>query len=415
MNKYFKLNSYCNFIREKNNSCLYNLVTGDMISIDIMNVEMLSNSEDNIPLDKIHNLNMDFYKQLYDMQMGKFYEKPVYIEKMHKGLTPLLKTVIKENINIKNLFIELGIECNLDCKFCIKDDNTLFRKTGCKRWKVSNVKLDINQWKQIVSQAYKLGCTAISFIGGEPFLYIDDIKEIIKYAKLLGINNFVIYTNGTILNDDIVNFILKYSIDLKIQILSSNEINYEKICGIEGIYKKILNNLKTITAKSVNYSLVFLINRLNENEVEDVISYYTSYTKNINIEYIYPKPNNEFFSLKYSNLIYNKKKQFIKPKLDEFSYLKDNHNCYGNQIAITCNGDVLPCIMSRNLSLGNLIHNEKLAHTLNNSNYEYLKHLNKDKIDKCKECSYRFGCLDCRAIEMSASKKINGLEYCDMS
>jgi radical SAM protein with 4Fe4S-binding SPASM domain len=111
--------------------------------------------------------------------------------------------------------------------------------------------------------------------------------------------------------------------------------------------------------------------------------------------------------------MYDKKRVLRKVDLAIFCYNVKYHNCYGNGIAITAEGNVLPCIMSRPLTLGN-VKDQKIVSILANSKYEYYQRLTKDTIQGCKECAYRYGCFDCRALEMSATDNIGGLEYCSL-
>ena len=64
--------------------------------------------------------------------------------------------------------------------------------------------------------------------------------------------------------------------------------------------------------------------------------------------------------------MYDKKRVLRKVDLAIFCYNVKYHNCYGNGIAITAEGNVLPCIMSRPLTLGNVKHQEivSISHRL---------------------------------------------------
>jgi radical SAM protein with 4Fe4S-binding SPASM domain len=68
--------------------------------------------------------------------------------------------------------------------------------------------------------------------------------------------------------------------------------------------------------------------------------------------------------------------------------------------------------MTRNLVLGN-VKDDTIVNILRNSDYEVYKKLTKDNVEKCKDCEFRFGCLDCRAVEMDATGKLHGLEFCN--
>jgi SPASM domain peptide maturase of grasp-with-spasm system len=47
-------------------------------------------------------------------------------------------------------------------------------------------------------------------------------------------------------------------------------------------------------------------------------------------------------------------------------------------------------------SYGNIV-NTNLADVINNSNFTQVWTLNKDKINVCKDCEFRYVCTDCRA------------------
>lgn len=69
--------------------------------------------------------------------------------------------------------------------------------------------------------------------------------------------------------------------------------------------------------------------------------------------------------------------------------------------------------MSRKLNLENIFNN-KLYEILDDR-YNDIIHLNKSKIKKCKDCSYRYGCFECRALEISATDELDGIEYCELT
>lgn len=79
---------------------------------------------------------------------------------------------------MKEIVIYLGSKCNMNCAYCHRESS--FHESN-----VSNKLLDL------VSQE---PCK-ISFKGGEPLLYIDEIKKVVNASPF---SNFVITTNGTL-------------------------------------------------------------------------------------------------------------------------------------------------------------------------------------------------------------------------
>ena len=51
--------------------------------------------------------------------------------------------------------------CNLDCRYCFVDVNTIHKDD-----------LDLDGWKKVIFDLRQRGCQAITFMGGEPLLFI---------------------------------------------------------------------------------------------------------------------------------------------------------------------------------------------------------------------------------------------------
>lgn len=67
--------------------------------------------------------------------------------------------------------------------------------------------------------------------------------------------------------------------------------------------------------------------------------------------------------------------------------------------------------MSRKLCLGNT-QTLKLYEALAKSENLGYSSLCKDKIESGKSCHRRYGCSECRALEMSATGSISGMKFC---
>lgn len=417
MNNFFRLNSYCYLIDGEKNGCIYNIIDGKMIIINKDIYEMLVLCEKNMRLKDVLNVNYNLLDKLQDMDIGCYHEKPVYIDKLAVGIPQEIEKSLPGNHEIPTVFIELDNTCNLNCIFCKKDDNTLFRRTGCKRWSLGGRALDLEMWKSIIIQVSRLSCKHLVFIGGEPFLHYEFLKELCIHAFDQGIEKITIYTNGSILDESILEFLKKYDIALHVQILGYGNETYETITGISSLGSKVFNNVKKMAVENINYTLTYLVNRFNEDEIETAFKEYSNFTKinKIRTEFIYPVPDNIFYSKKYRNSMYDKKKDLsrVSMSINSFCSTKKLHNCYSYQIGITAAGDVLPCIMSRKFILGNVREND-MAKILRSSNYEYYRNLNKDAIEKCKFCALKYGCFDCRALEFSATENPCGMEYCNI-
>ena len=105
------------------------------------------------------------------------------------------------------------------------------------------------------------------------------------------------------------------------------------------------------------------------------------------------------FSLLSDSLIKKQlitKKTFKKPIRKNFSArLASGHNCFRNKIYISADMTIYPCVMERRFKHGVVSPNAgiKLMDSIRN--------LNKNRIEECRLCEYRYACFDCRPNSLS--------------
>jgi molybdenum cofactor biosynthesis enzyme MoaA len=85
------------------------------------------------------------------------------------------------------LIIQLTDHCNASCPQCGMRRNAPFRRTL----------LSLDDVRRIIDHAARSGITSLSFTGGEPFLFPDELITLIRYAGEAGIRYVRTGTNGT--------------------------------------------------------------------------------------------------------------------------------------------------------------------------------------------------------------------------
>lgn len=104
-----------------------------------------------------------------------------------KSIFLSLLSAIKNGHANPQLVIQYTTYCNATCPQCG------MRKTN----KINRVVLEKDYVKQVIDFAVsKWNIQFLSFTGGEPFLFVDDIIELIKYANSMGIRYVRTGTNG---------------------------------------------------------------------------------------------------------------------------------------------------------------------------------------------------------------------------
>ena len=88
-----------------------------------------------------------------------------------------------KGLNVDNLIIEVGRKCNLKCAHCLRGD-------------AEDVTVDVSTVKKFLKEFEYI--STITFSGGEPTLYEDEICEIIDFIlqEKIEIGNFYVASNG---------------------------------------------------------------------------------------------------------------------------------------------------------------------------------------------------------------------------
>ena len=141
----------------------------------------------------------------------------------------LVKSAMEQKTPLLGHF-ELSARCNLDCKMCYvhtQDNAAALRK-----------ELSTEQWKRIFDEAYDCEMLYANLSGGE-CLIRKDFKEL--YLHLWNKNVYIsVFTNGTLINADYVEFFKTYPPDMiQISLYGSSEEAYMNLTGHKGFEKAV--------------------------------------------------------------------------------------------------------------------------------------------------------------------------------
>jgi len=232
-------------------------------------------------------------------------------------------------------------ECNCDCKYCYEKD-----KSSIYTW--SEVKTYLNNIiKHRTSNEF-----SIEFLGGEPCMAFNNIKNTIEYLKNQGeiegfhVESFVITTNGTILTDEMIELLVHNKNIIWSVSLDGNEfMNCLRVFKDNGenTYSTVIGNLKKLLNRihDNQYSVHMVTHPFNIGYLEEGISHlYDIGIKNIGVgtiestitigkEYCdcyiseLKKVSDNIVGGKYSDL-YVSVLDTLKPRSDIRFYIKDD-------------------------------------------------------------------------------------------
>ncbi|QDW97690.1 radical SAM protein [Staphylococcus agnetis] len=136
------------------------------------------------------------------------------------------------NGEIAFAYLHITNRCNLNCVGCysINDKRNVEKD------------IDIEYIKKTIDYLSEANVDTVIISGGETLIRTD-IGEICRYLKKKKINNVVIITNGTIVNNNILNDIKGLVDTISVSIDTYKE-NSEGFIRDKGIHNKIIKNIK---------------------------------------------------------------------------------------------------------------------------------------------------------------------------
>lgn len=391
----FSLNPDCFLVKGAKRGALYDLATGNVYSIDENSVEILDKCEKGFPINQIIQETrvkpreiVDYLEGLVSLNLGKFLDGHQIINKI---------SVSPPESKIDFIWLELTQNCNLRCLHCYANSDS----------KTNRIKKDelltLNQWKKVIQEAFNEGCRNVQFIGGEPMLFGKDIYVLIKLARDLGYELVEVFTNATLITKEDIDLLTKYNVQIATSVYSKRAEVHDEITSQKGSFKKTVENVKKLQAKGIKVRFATIAMKQNEKYLKETIDFLwemgevRSYRCLDIVRSVGRGKDNGLISEDLNLWMQRKNPVFSKLTKEEFARRKYGHGCWWDKIAITHNGQVIPCIMARKEICGN-IKKQSLAQIVQNTKLQKLRMLSKDNIKICQDCEYRYACLDCRPL-----------------
>lgn len=302
-----------------------------------------------------------------------------------------------------NATIELTSSCNIFCKYCFID-----RKV--RELETSKVKIAIDRLDQA-------GVCTLLVTGGEPFIR-KDIIEVLSYIFQKNFFEIYILSNGTLLTKKQIEFLADNArlINLfRISFFSHIPEIHDQFVGVPGSFDKALHTARSLLSLGVRTAI--LVNAISQNieSIESSRKYFHSLGFKVqvgkskllstpSIKECFSETVSEEFYTTYYNGMGKETMSDLKCQLEE--HFKHNRGsqclCEGlfGLISIRSDGSITPCLTFRNLSLGNIVTDQRSLREIYTSSeiYQMLKKIKRSDIEKCKGCKYMNICVVCPGI-----------------
>jgi len=298
---------------------------------------------------------------------------------------------IKENRKINFTWLEITNNCNLRCIHCYNNSGPKV-KTECS----------INFYN-IVEQVKQLGCKKIQFTGGEPLIEKDLLLGLMDYVNKRQFEYKEIYSNLNLLDQDIIDSIVKNDFHIATSIYGHNESVHDAITTVPGSFNKTINSVKKLKEMSVDIRVGIVLVDTNYKYRKKIVSFVKKMgIRNVKVDIVRGAGRGSvLFSEDFKNRKASKNSSCsnIICTKEFFWDAHLGHNCFSNHVCVNSAGDVFPCVMERN-SLGNMTQ-QPLSQILETDNAKKIRETTKDSISGCNRCELRYVCFDCRTERKS--------------
>lgn len=319
---------------------------------------------------------------------------------------------VSDQHKLHSLCLNISQQCNLQCKYCFGDsgnyghENTIMSKETAKKC--------IDYWFDNIDKNKEI--FTVSFFGGEPLINkevliysVDYINKLLK--NLEGKVNYIITTNGTIMDDEIIETFRDNEFDVSISIDGIRQIHDENrpYASGKGSFDDILRNIEKVKVKYDRVSSQITLTKRDIPFLKDAVKalwdagVYEVYS-NLVFDHemgkysyedyaIYHKQIRELREITYDNLIKGKNEKYgsLVDIMRKIHKREVSTNCFfWNHIVgiFSARGNAYRCYR--------YVGNEE--HKLGNIDDEYFSvfknRLKKPVVEKCSECWAQLFCGD---------------------
>ena len=225
----------------------------------------------------LKNSGMLFSEDVYESAVDKFMER---------------ETVVKA------MCLHIAHACNLGCKYCFAGKGEYCGPAALMSYQVGKDALDY-----LVKNSGNRHNLEVDFFGGEPLMNWDVVKDLVAYGRSIEKEHnkrfrFTLTTNGTLLNDDILEFANKEMSNLVLSIDGRKEVhdNMRPFRDGRSSYDEILPKYKKAAESrdQMNYYVRGTYTHFNTDFAADVLHLADEGFEQISVEPVVAQPEEPY-------------------------------------------------------------------------------------------------------------------------
>lgn len=178
---------------------------------------------------------------------------------------------------------ELTPLCNFSCGICYV--HLMKDQLG------DSAVMTVEQWKDLMYQAWQAGMMACSLTGGECLSY-PGFEELFLFLRDLGINVSVL-TNGSLIDDRLIRFFRQHKPSgIQITLYGWNEDVYERVTG-KRAFARVTDNIRKLTDAGINVAITVTPSHDLGDDALETLRIAHSLSRQVQISALLSKPRKE--------------------------------------------------------------------------------------------------------------------------
>jgi radical SAM protein with 4Fe4S-binding SPASM domain len=297
---------------------------------------------------------------------------------------------------LEHVWLEVTNSCNLKCKHCYANSGPEVDRGD---------ELTLEDWISVIRNVIDYGVRKLTFIGGEPTIRIDLVDELASFARSLDpAVQLRMFSNLAIgrVADRTLDVVEQHNIEFGTALYGIDAQTHDKMTQKRGSWATTVDAIDRCVLRKID---VFVGMYLEMTELD---------TLAVHERWLQQRGVTRFQVLAPSKVGRGRDSTWRKsPALNGlpgiFTFSEHHwavagsaHNCFFDHLAIMPNGKTSPCIMTRDVSYGNVL-DGGVAALLDSDHYRQMSNLSKDNIPGCRECEFRYACFDCRPDAMGGT------------
>jgi MoaA/NifB/PqqE/SkfB family radical SAM enzyme len=225
------------------------------------------------------------------------------------------------------LLLEITTKCNLKCVHCYADSGPELPLTRG---------MTQERWLEVLREAFAVGCRRVQFIGGEPTLH-PDLLRLVGYAKEIGYKVIEVYTNGTVLDDRMLEYFYTHEVNLAFSVYGSIPATHDAVTERPGSFKSTIRNIRRSLELGLSVRATIVRMEQNAHDVEAAEEMLKSMgVKSVGVD--------RLRGIGRGNVTLG----------IEDPMLEMCRDCGRGQLAVDSEGNVFPCVFSKYYNLGHV-------------------------------------------------------------